>query len=138
MSMQNSVQVPIQLMSRARNKYLTVASGGAGAQALSLQPPLGSAYLILGAYGYHGAGGARVCNWSFVDPLLTQNLYADTSIAANVQWPIYANATPLVLIHGPILATYRQYPVWTEVATGAGENSYVKALVYEFFFGETL
>jgi hypothetical protein len=136
--MSNMLSLPIGALSRLRNKTVTATSVGAGATPCSLRPALGSAYLVAGAYGYHAAGGARTCNWSHSDPVGTINMYADTSIAAAVQWALYTNAAGLLLFHNPFIITYRTYPTFTLVAGGAGEVVTVKALVYEFFFHEVI
>lgn len=130
--------LPPGALSRLRNKTVTATSAGAGSTPAALRPALGTGYLVAGAYGYHAAGGARVCNWSHTDAVATINMYADTSIAAALQWALYTNAAGLLLFHNPFILTYRSYCTFTLVATGAAEVVTVKALVYEFFFHEVL
>lgn len=128
----NGLQIPLELLGRIEGYLTDVTSVGAGTTWALLQPPEGVAYVVLSASAYHAAGGARTCNWAWLDPVGSQNLYADTAINAATDWPLVTTAGLVVITHGPIIATRTRYPRFALVAVGAGEHVYIKALVAKF------
>jgi hypothetical protein len=121
--------VPTSWLGRIEARTATVASAGAGTYWALIQPPDGEMWLILNASAWHTVGAGRTCNWAWLDPLASTNLYQDTVLASAVDWPLFTTAAGLVITHGPLIATRTRYPRFAMVATGAGENAFTRAIV---------
>lgn len=121
---------------RARSLVIskTNTSSGAGNYTIQLRPDeVQTVWELLGAWGWHTAGGARNAVWYFHDPETDVPLHPSLSLAANTDFSVYGcpAAAYRCLVVRPVIVTYTHFPTLVITASAAGENMYVRALVRE-------
>ena len=117
-----------------RGIFTTTASTGAESVQITLRPSAtGYLWRLIWAYGYHISGGNRDICWRWTDPdQAVSDMGHRMTLGDRVGLHFGQVNTNYAFRRDEIWISRNRYPTFLLVATGAGDDAYVQALIEEW------
>lgn len=133
--MNQPLVVPMKALQNIRTESVDVTSGAAGSNKAAFRPAQGAAWLAIGGFGWHTAGAARACTWSWVDPVHTADIVpAAAAWATDTYWPLYLTSGLVQMHLHPLVLTYERYLFFEEIALAAAEHVKGRLVIAEWWY----